>query len=448
MKKNVWLLLLLVSALGCKARSEKNDSQILEDTVLGTYPVDLTTYSTGGAFNTTEVAAIRLYTQEGKIPALGGNFYTVVNKALRDNDQSVLRSQAANIMNIASGANKLRSGACTTRRFVDLPYSVSVKLSTAGERYVDKAFFSSTLLANPPAAFANRPEVIITESPQCPVIESYSLIPGEREVLFPPGTEFEVTRSSQVVRVGQRNYSAYYLKEAKSGQKVQALNVGLGNQKADEDNANEQYDASKFQSRTYTGRDKTGKKRSVTFTNSSSATYTGAAGTPTSASWSITGNKIELVTSNTNSHLWYRISTEDKICFIGESQSGAATASCLVFDEDGDGEAGNVKLPDPVDVAQQGLEAAVGVTFKDFFDTNFAGAGLHLNFQKNKVARYYQDGQPVWSNATWLFYDNPARIQLTYPNNSVWWLHVVDANKICFAGTPNYTGKKGGCYTK
>ena len=442
-------LLLLLAALGCKTRSEKSGSQILEETVLGTYPVDLTTYKTAGVFNTTELAAIRLYTQEGAVPALGGNFYTVVNKALRDNDQSVLRSQAANIMSIASGSNKLRTGPCTTRRFVDLPYSVSSKLATAGVRYVEKAFFSSTLLASPPGAFGARPDVIITESPSCPVIESYSLLPAEREVLFPPGTEFEVTQNSRSIRIGQRNYTAYYLKESKSGQKVQALNVGIGNQKADDDNANQQYDASKFQYRTYTGRDKAGKKRSVTFSTVSRAAYTGAAGTPTAATWSITGNKIELVTGNTNSHLWYQIATEDKICFIGETQTGAATASCLVYDEDGDGETGNAG-GDVLQGQQKQptLAAAVGVTFKDFFGLTFGDGALQLNFQKDKVLKYRNVGVNAWSAGTWQFHDTPARIQITYPGGVVWWMHVLDTNGICLAGSPDYTGISTGCYTQ
>lgn len=443
MKKIAWSVALVAAVVGCKQRVDhQSSSEVLSETPLNSTPIDLTSYKAAGPLLQTEVNAIRLYSQEVKIPALGNkNWYTAINTALRDDDRSTISSQAANILNVVSGANKLRNGPCTARRFVDLPFSVASAIDEVGETYTDKAFASSTRLTAPPPAFAKRGEVMIIESQNCPMIESYSSIPSEREVLFPPGTDFEVTRDSNVVAIGGRNYTAYYLKETRTATKAKVIAVDVAGAK---DDADATFDASKFVGRTYTGRDGRGKRRSVTFTTEGTASYTGAAGKLTSATWSLTGNQIELVTPSAS--LWYQVSTQDKICFQGESQNADVTSSCLVFDDGASAGNGDGAAPAAGGVAEP---ADASITFRDFFDQQFDEEGtnrLHLKFLTNKEMWYYTNGQAKWNTSTWAFYDSPARISAVI-GKVTFWFHVVDRSKICKTGT-SYPGNLQKCYVK
>lgn len=145
---------------------------------------------------TSELLAIRLYT---------GSVYGRLNADLRNLPEAPPNAKAGEIVKqdaeksmtavpnltrlIASGINKMPKHRCTVNRGTYLP--LAVQKSLENERYyTEKAFVSTS-----EGYGAGGHHRYVINSEHCPKsIAGVSVAPPEKEVLFSPGSEFEVTR--------------------------------------------------------------------------------------------------------------------------------------------------------------------------------------------------------------------------------------------------------------
>ncbi len=452
----------LLAVTSCKTPKSSSDSSgVLEVTDLGGGGVvDLTQFRNPGGLGSAEVQAIHLYTQDDTVPAIGGKYYAVINKALRDGDSGTLQSLADIVKNVASATNKLRNGPCTTRRYVDLPYSVVQKMQHVGQRYVEKSFYSSTRNTAPPQGFGAKTDVIVATSSNCPMVEQYSVIPSEKEVLFPPGTEFSVTRESLVEIKGGTYFNTFFVEEIPPGQGVHAqpINVGLGNFANHNDNTPAVNEGptipySKFVDRTYSGTGTDGKQRSVHFLANKAAKYVGASGVSQPATWAGDGYRITLNTGGGASV--YKISDEEKICYLPAGQA-KPTESCLIYDKDDDGNGdpnanagGNATPPPAIDPVTPPPVANGGVTFKDLIGSTYtqSDSGRAIKFEANRGGSFDR-GNNQLVTIKWSFYDQPARVKIE-SGGKMFWYRVDSADKVCPAGDTVYNANAGGtCFEK
>lgn len=128
-----------------------------------------------------ELVAIRLYTSSA---------YRKVNQALRTRDPATLPAMEAIIKTASSGLNKLPASPCSAKRGTGLPDNV-LKALEKDTQFIECAFLSTTY-GDIPAAF--RKDITFEiQSERCAKIDWMSEFPNEKEVLFPPGSEFYVT---------------------------------------------------------------------------------------------------------------------------------------------------------------------------------------------------------------------------------------------------------------
>lgn len=133
-----------------------------------------------GGLNSHEVVGIYFYTTAA---------YEWLNKPLRANDSAALAKWDATIKVASSGLNKLPGFSCSVKRGTGLPPEVLDQL-VEGASFREKAFMSTTL-GRIPKAFVKPVEFKIN-SDHCKAISWASQYPNEKEVLFPPGSEFGV----------------------------------------------------------------------------------------------------------------------------------------------------------------------------------------------------------------------------------------------------------------
>lgn len=129
-----------------------------------------------------ELVALRVYTS---------NAYREINKALRTRDPNTLPHLRYLILAASSGLNKLGAAPCVAKRGTTLPANVVATLREGGP-YSDRAFLSTTYAPQIPPDFQGKATFII-EADKCPKIDWLSEFPSEKEVLFPPGTDFVIT---------------------------------------------------------------------------------------------------------------------------------------------------------------------------------------------------------------------------------------------------------------
>ncbi len=135
-----------------------------------------------GGMTKDEAIALRLYTSSA---------YSKVNTALRTKKASSLSIYANIVKAAASGLNKIPAKACTTKRGLDLPTAIVDKIIKA-KRFEEQGFMSTSPTV--PAAFQKNITFII-KSKACHDISSISEFPKDKEILFPPGSNFIVTKS-------------------------------------------------------------------------------------------------------------------------------------------------------------------------------------------------------------------------------------------------------------
>jgi hypothetical protein len=128
-----------------------------------------------------ELVAIRLYTSSA---------YRKVNQALRTRDPATLPAMESIIKAASSGLNKLPASPCTAKRGTGLPDNV-LKALEKDTQFIECAFLSTTY-GDIPGAF-KKDITFEIESDSCARIDWMSEFPNEKEVLFPPGSEFFVT---------------------------------------------------------------------------------------------------------------------------------------------------------------------------------------------------------------------------------------------------------------
>ncbi len=170
-------------------------------TVVNGKKLDLTTFKNPGKdITSAEAKAIWDYTSGD---------YLDINPALREEKASAIKRHATKILNLASAVNKLRGKKCTFYRYIQNAPGLLEQMSKRGQVFVEKGFFSTTLdeyMDADEGEFSNREIKIIGTSAGCSSIRDYARYQGENEVLFPPGTEFVVTKnvsgdSQKVVRL-------------------------------------------------------------------------------------------------------------------------------------------------------------------------------------------------------------------------------------------------------
>ncbi|MCX6119884.1 MAG: ADP-ribosyltransferase domain-containing protein, partial [Proteobacteria bacterium] len=188
----------LLLVYSCKQRKAGSSSNLEETTTINGKEEDLTKYKNtflGEQPTEGEIAAFKLYSSEKKTTN-DQPWYTRINTALRNRDRYEIQELTYKILDISSFINKLRVGSCEFRRYLNAPANVVNLLSRKGNTYVDQGFFSTTENRTPPAGFGDRQHTIIGTSKRCARVWTYSVFQNEREILFPPGSEFEVVADS------------------------------------------------------------------------------------------------------------------------------------------------------------------------------------------------------------------------------------------------------------
>ncbi|MBC7658495.1 MAG: hypothetical protein H7249_02175 [Chitinophagaceae bacterium] len=137
-----------------------------------------------GSLTKEEAVALRLYTSSA---------YSAINTRLRSNRVSQIKDIVNIIKAAASGLNKIPSESCVARRGLDLPAAIVEKIIKV-KRFEELAFMSTTKENSVPAGFKNNLTFVIT-SKNCHDISFLSEHANEKEVLFPPGSDFIVTKS-------------------------------------------------------------------------------------------------------------------------------------------------------------------------------------------------------------------------------------------------------------
>ncbi len=211
----ILLLLTVLSLPSCKSRRDESKTTAVTQ-VKDSY-LDLTTYKKDGdQITREEVAKIKKYSSDSKAEE-GAEFYKVINKALRTQNQKIIDKYTDVILGAASLVNKNRTGHCRFQRYLTIPADIVPTVSHTGQVFIERAFFSSTENTWAPQGFEGLPHVIVGMSSNCSRIKRFSSAPSENEVLFPPGTEFEV--------VGESDGQTFYFKE------IEAKQTGSGQPK-------------------------------------------------------------------------------------------------------------------------------------------------------------------------------------------------------------------------
>ena len=181
------------SLTSCKARKNKG-SNLEETTKINGEDIDLTRFTSGpNQLSTEEIEAYGKFSSLKKSDN-GVLWYKRINAALREENSAEIKKFAAEIRNIASFVNKNRDGICTFRRFLDVSDKMEAVVSKKGNAFVEVGFFSATENQMAPSGFENKKHVIVGVTSNCARVSKWLDAPELREVLFPPGSEFVVTK--------------------------------------------------------------------------------------------------------------------------------------------------------------------------------------------------------------------------------------------------------------
>jgi hypothetical protein len=226
MKKVLILVALATALVNCKAR--QSDSTVKVDTDFsqtadGSNLVDLTRYVTPteqhaemekavkAAITPTTyqsyVTKLAKYREEAKAgkrsaPPEGleeyeihaimhytSSAYRTMNQALRKLGGKLPKDYEVIVKAASSGLNKIKGTDCTAYRGTSLPDFIFNQLRE-GSHYYDGAFLSSSYAKK--SAFGGKHKLVI-HSTNCKYVDSISVFPHEKEVLWTPGTDFLVT---------------------------------------------------------------------------------------------------------------------------------------------------------------------------------------------------------------------------------------------------------------
>lgn len=251
----------MILAFGCK-QAVPETSDVSSTTQVGSKTVDLTTYKAANAavyagmkkemkangFNydslATSLKSIKLKGSVSKEEGVALRLYTSaayskINTMLRTKKGAQIASIANIVLATSSGLNKLPAKTCTVRRGLDLPAAIVEKIKKI-KRFEEDAFMSTTSATSIPAAFQKNITFVI-KSTKCRDISFLSEYPGEKEILFPPGSEFIVTKDAVKkkgsVYAGTFNLthvaSSAGFKEVKSGSKQNIVTIVTGADKND-----------------------------------------------------------------------------------------------------------------------------------------------------------------------------------------------------------------------
>lgn len=181
-------------------------------------PAEIKTLISSGVIDRHELAALLYYTTGA---------YQTLNVPLRNADTSQLKTWAYTIKVASSGLNKIPGKPCIAKRGTGLPPEILKKLQPAA-RFREKAFLSTTV-GKIPTQFVKAVEMEI-HSANCRGIAWVSYYPNEKEVLFPPGSEFTVTSNTACKR-GDRERCLVL--EHQAGTTVAVDNINTGDSNSD-----------------------------------------------------------------------------------------------------------------------------------------------------------------------------------------------------------------------
>jgi NAD:arginine ADP-ribosyltransferase len=135
-----------------------------------------------------DIVGIVAYTDE--------QYYSVINRALRNQDRETLKSLRPLILACASGLNRLPRARQTVVRGARLP-AAAIKAyreaMTTGKAFIQREFLSTTADDEVPEAFIGN-TIYKIKSQTGHSISAISKFPDENEVLFSPGSEFKVRK--------------------------------------------------------------------------------------------------------------------------------------------------------------------------------------------------------------------------------------------------------------
>lgn len=214
-KAIVFVLLVIFDLSGCKPRRDRTESQGKADTKINYGYVDLTTFTDDGSEVTeAEMRAVKDYTSDNRSTVsrarLNETIYGHINRALRGFIEADINAYDDTIKKVSSLVNKTRNGRCNFWRYIDANrvlsdgQTLAQKISTSGSTFIERGFMSSSESNVAPKGFELMTDIIIGTSAACARISRYSAANGEKEVLFPPGSEFKVIRDAYVDQFGRR----------------------------------------------------------------------------------------------------------------------------------------------------------------------------------------------------------------------------------------------------
>lgn len=148
---------------------------------------------------TDDLVALRGYTDDVVNPATGLRDYQAMNQALRGGDPAQLAQYDAYIRSATSALNQLPPNPGTVFRGANLPPDVLANYRV-GETVTERAFTSTS--SDPAQSFPGTQFVINSTSGRN--VAGASAIPSESEILFRPGTQFEVLRVDVDAATGVR----------------------------------------------------------------------------------------------------------------------------------------------------------------------------------------------------------------------------------------------------
>ncbi len=148
---------------------------------------------------TDDLVALRGYTDDVINPATGLRDYQAMNQALRGGDPAQLAQYDAYIRSATSALNQLPPNPGTVFRGANLPPDV-LDNYRVGETVTERAFTSTS--SDPAQSFPGTQFVINSTSGRN--VAGASAIPSESEILFRPGTQFEVLRVDVDAATGVR----------------------------------------------------------------------------------------------------------------------------------------------------------------------------------------------------------------------------------------------------
>lgn len=337
-----------------------------------------------GSIRLDEAIALRLYTASA---------YSPINTALRTRSPSKLPKLSAIVKAAASGLNRLPAVSCTAKRGTGLPGDV-VETLKQKKRFKERAFMSSSYGAQ---GFSGNFQMVI-KSNRCRKIDWLSQYPGEKEVLFPPGSEF-IVDDPQITGSGSQAKGTIYLThtlEADNPSNEPVVEVSTGDEESGPGSLAPagNYAPSDFIGKTYKYE---GGNTKMAFEGGKKGTFSGD-GNITQMDWVLSGNRITIVSSLSGKTYYFLVIAKETLGVVADSSSTNIQAYYKVTSQS--------VLDDQTD--DDGASYGPSVVSKKTFVNP---EGSKLIFFGDQSGSYFAQSGGSKTNFTWSVVDSFGKLQ-------------------------------------